>query len=294
MLHAHLLNNTMEFDNKCFLQTSGIPMGRAWAPAVANIFLNYWEVCVWEKLASLNIEPPKFFKRFLDDILLVANSQEHATTLLEVLGSTLPCIRIGSSQIGVAVNYLDVELSLVANTSPNNRLPFASYVGICRVTYPNEQYRIESRLYRKPTDLVVLLDFWSAHTLHTKLGVVFGQMVRICRISTNVESAGFNIRRLLELMIVLRNFPPKWRRMLHIRILKYLVSRVLQHTTHNNSVCVKNIQQGKIHMLLPLQVDIRFFSALFRDLNSRMNGLRLCARNECTPNLLRILTHISV
>jgi hypothetical protein len=229
---------------------------------------------------------------------LVANSQEHAATLLNVLKSTLPFIRVGSFQIGTKVNYLDVELTLVPNNSPNNRLPFVSHVGVCRAIFSNGKYLIESKLYRKPSDLVVLLDFFSAHTRHTKFGVVLGQLVRIINISTNIQSAGCNIRHLLELMCMLRNFPLSSRRTFHIRILKYVIRSMLKHATHSVGTRVNGNQQCEsqcnVHMLIPLQVDIRYFAALFRDINSRMSGIRLCARNECNRNLLCTLTHISV
>jgi hypothetical protein len=211
---------------------------------------------------------------------------------LNVLKSTLPCIRVGTFQIGTKVNHLDVELTLVPNTL-SVQLPFISHLGVCRVAYPMEKCSIISKLYRKPSVLVVLLDFFSAHTLHTKLGVVFGQLVRIINISTNVESAGVNIRRLLELMFVLRNFPQSSRRTFHIRILRYVIIRMLEHATHGIHTRVNGYQQCKsqcnVHMLIPLQVDVRYFAALLRDVSSRTNQLRLRVRAECNRNLLLTL-----
>jgi hypothetical protein len=291
LLKIHLLENTVEFEGQCFKQVSGLPMGRAWAPAVANVFMNHWERLLFSQLPST----PVVFKRYLDDILTVADSVESAECLINTMRNTLPYIKIGTCLVGVRVNYLDLQLSLVRNDTPNTRLPFLSHIGICRYTYPNTLVSLKSELFRKPSDLIVLLDFKSNHPMHVVQGTLFGQLVRILNISSSLRSAGYHARVLLELMILLRNMRSNLRWKLHRRVLQYLVRRATNwalHTVHTERTDKKRLRD--ILMFVPKLVDAHFLTRVIRDFNSRLSVseqryVNARVHMQYTHNLLRIL-----
>jgi hypothetical protein len=108
---------------------------------------------------------PVLYRRYPDDILFIANSEQHAQENVEIMKSVSTIIRIGSLSIGTKVNFLDLSLTLVPNERPlSTRLPFVSYLGVCRVPHFKRSWSIQTELFRKVNDLIVLLDFKSNHS----------------------------------------------------------------------------------------------------------------------------------
>ena len=72
LLELLLKNNIFEFDSKLFIQKIGTAMGSKPAPDYANIFMSEIDKKIVE-IAKNNfqVNPVKFFKRFLDDIFIV-------------------------------------------------------------------------------------------------------------------------------------------------------------------------------------------------------------------------------
>jgi hypothetical protein len=288
LLKVQILNNTFEFDGECFEQHCGIPMGRAWAPAVAGIFMSHWDSLLVNSLE----EKPVFFKRYLDDLLIIANSETHALNILRTMQNVLPNIKVGSHSMGKIVNFLDVQLTLVRNTQNKVRLPFISHIGICRCTYPDNRSSVQSQLYRKPSDLIVLLDYSSNHSAGVKCGTLFGQCTRILNISSHLPSAGMNIRLLCDLMIELRNFPNSSRWKIHRRVLEYLAKRVLNLSMHGGTRTMNDIHSRVVHMYVPALYDSHYLARVLSDFNSRLSAkdlslLHTRVHNEFTRNLLQ-------
>jgi hypothetical protein len=183
LLRCQLYNNFFEFGGKSYLQVRGVPMGKPWAPAVACIYMNMWDVLVSATLPT----KPRLFVRYVDDLLFLFDCAEDARVALGVMQSLLPNIKLGEHIISRQVHFLDLELSLVPAGS-----------GLCSVSYS---------IYRKPCDLRVLLDFSSAHSLGVKLATVFSQCVRIWRLCDSTSTAVREIRVLLAAMVRFRHLP---------------------------------------------------------------------------------------
>jgi hypothetical protein len=213
-------------------------------------------------------QPPVVFESYLDDILVVANSEAHAATIIETLQTLLPKIKLGSFSVVRTATYLDLKLTLVLRDFKAPRLPFSSHIGICRYTYPTSAVSVQSELYRKPSDLVVLLHYTSNHSTAIKFGTLFGQCCRIINISTNFISAGVNIRSLVELMISLRGFPTMSRRRIHRRVLVYLVRRVFNLAFHNLA-SHNNIHMYNMHTQVHPYYDVHYVSRVIGEFNSR-------------------------
>ena len=181
LLEVQLQHNYFEYQNTFFQQIKGVPMGRAWAPAVASIYLSEWEAEVL-RIAAVT---PILFKRYIDDIILVLRTQEEADRLIQVFQTLDTNIKLTDIQIGTTGHYLDIQLSL------------------------NDNGYFYFELYRKPSDLRVLLDYTSAHSVHVKDGVLLSQMIRISRLCSNHIVAENIIRDFTILMNRVRHVPKR-------------------------------------------------------------------------------------
>jgi hypothetical protein len=294
LLRIQLFGNVMEFGDEFFEQVTGIPMGRAWAPAVASIFMDYWDGLVLSQLQ----QPPLLYKRYLDDIFVITRSENDAHAVICTMRNTMSCIKIGSHSIGRSVNFLDVQLSLMNNERHCNSWSCAN---VQKCTY-TEGAIITSRLFRKPLDLGVVLDFKSAHSYNVKVGVLFGQCARICRLSSHSYFAGQDIRNLMELMIELRHCPASLRRKLHKRVLLFLVTRTcyLQRMDIEHNLTHKNVSsnhtQMYVHLRVPLSTETHFLRKALNDFRNRLSldeNDRVISRIvfQSTSNLARTLIY---
>src|SRR5215470_17323332 len=67
LLEVTLKNNDFQFNGKCYLQTCGTPMGKVYAPALANIYMMEFD----DRAMNDYKIKPQFFFRYLDDIIFV-------------------------------------------------------------------------------------------------------------------------------------------------------------------------------------------------------------------------------
>ena len=150
ILKLILLNNIFQFDNRYFIQTSGVVMGSVCGPTLANLYI--W---ILEK-HWLHIYKPTFYCRFIDDILIINNKSIDIETFklnFENLRLNFDC--------GISVHFLDLEISVDVIT---NKLRF--------------------RLYSKPTNTYSYLLQTSNHPTHIFKNVPKSLLIRIRRICT--------------------------------------------------------------------------------------------------------------
>jgi hypothetical protein len=295
LLKIQLFGNTMEFGNEVFEQISGIPMGRAWAPAVASIFMDHWDALV---LAQLS-EPPLMYKRYLDDVFVVAKSELHAKNIIRAMQHSMVCIKVGTHNVGRSVNFLDLQLTVVDNLSTYSRhcSPY-SCSELNNATYQPNGVTINSKLYRKPLDLGVVLDFNSGHSFNTKVGVLYGQCVRICGLSTRISDAGQDTRNLIELMINLRHCPVSVRRKLHKRLLLFSVSRVCSFQPINEQFTSNLVNKYRmcVRLRVPLSANTHFLEVALSNFRKRLSLVendRVTSRIafKTTSNFARLLIY---
>jgi hypothetical protein len=126
-----------------------------------------------------------------------------------------------------------------------------------------------------------------------KFDTLFGQCCRIMNISTNLTSAGTNIRFLVELTISLRDFPTTSRRRIHRRVLVFLIRRVVSLAFHQQA-SHNNIHMYDMRMLVHTCLNAHYFSRAPSEFNSRLSGNEkrmLYARmhTQFTHNLVHLL-----
>ena len=176
LLEVQLKSNYFEFNSETFLQLRGIPMGKAWAPAVASIYLQQWEQNVLSRLP----EKPLFYGRYIDDIFCVIR-RAHVTQIVELMNGTDTNIRLGAHNSGATVNFLDLTITL-----RNNGLHF--------------------KLYHKESNLLVTLHNRSAHSPHCKRNTIMSQLVRRFRLHSDISEFQESAAVFLVLMRVVRNY----------------------------------------------------------------------------------------
>ena len=157
LLRIQLAHNYFSFKDKSFHQVRGLPMGKAWAPVVACIYMEEWECSLWNVLGF----EPLIYVRYIDDIFAVFKCRADADKFLVAAAALDPHIKLSDTNIGKSVHFLDLQISL------------------------NDHGRFETAIYRKESDLIVLLHHKSAHAASIKDGVILSQLSRFLRLHTN-------------------------------------------------------------------------------------------------------------
>ena len=196
LLGIQLAHNYFAFQDKSFHQIRGLPMGKAWAPVVACIYMEEWECSLWNVLGF----EPVMYVRYIDDIFAVFNNRADADRFVQAAATHDPNIKLSDTNVGKSVHFLDLQISI------------------------NDGGRFETSLYRKESDLIVLLHHKSAHTRGVKDGVVLSQLCRFLRLHTNYVEAGRCMYTFMRLMVRLRGLSSRRARSLWSTFLKKIRS----------------------------------------------------------------------
>ena len=131
-------------------------MGTPMAPAIANIFMGWLEKrLLRDSPWNLDLD---LWRRFIDDIFILwTHGKENLELFITWLNEQHSTIKFTANYGTKNIPYLDVALNIVDG-------------------------RIETDLYRKPTDCNTILPFNSCHPRHCKRGIPYGQTLRLRRI----------------------------------------------------------------------------------------------------------------
>ena len=155
LLEFILKLNNFQFNGENYLQVGGTAMGTKVAPSLANVFMSDLED------RMLDAYPLKclFFKRFIDDCFGIwTHGKEEFDKWVKYLNDSHPSIKFTVETSASSVAFLDVQVNL------------------------DDQGRIWTDLYTKPTDSHNYLHYSSAHPPHCKKALPYSQFLRIRRI----------------------------------------------------------------------------------------------------------------
>ena len=94
------------FNSKFYNQIDGVAIGSSLAPVIANIFMGFHE-SKW--LTEYNLNKPKFYLRYVDDILAVSDNERDSLNFLFFLNNRHPNIKFTKEkQNDHSVAFLDV------------------------------------------------------------------------------------------------------------------------------------------------------------------------------------------
>ena len=96
------------FKGQYYDQVDGVAMGSPLAPVLANLFMGHHEA-IW--LNGYTGCKPLFYKRYVDDIISIFNTEEDSLNFLDYLNTRHPNIRFTmEKQIKNKISFLDVHL----------------------------------------------------------------------------------------------------------------------------------------------------------------------------------------
>jgi len=154
-LHLILQNNYFQFRQFFYLQIFGTAMGTKMAPPYANIFMGKFEQDLLDNYPLTIL----LWLRFIDDIFFIWT---HGITELQ--------------NFIAHVNSLHPTIRLTFNYSPTHT-PFLD-----TIIYIDLHRKLQSTIYRKPTDRHMLLHYTSHHPIHCKHSIIYTQALRYCTI----------------------------------------------------------------------------------------------------------------
>ena len=101
------------FNSKFYNQIDRVATGSLLAPALANIFMGFYESRLLDKY---NLKKPKFYLRYLDDILAVFDKEQGLIIFLDFLNKRHPNIKFMiEKQINHSIAFVDVFISGINN-----------------------------------------------------------------------------------------------------------------------------------------------------------------------------------
>lgn len=165
--------------NEHLLQIMGTAMGTKMAPPYSNLFMGRIE----EPIIETFIWALLIWKRFIDDIFLIfLGTSEELLGLQNFMNSSHPNIKFTFQSSLTEIPFLDVLV----------------YVGPDR--------KIQTTLYKKPTDCSPLLHFKSHHSLKCKESIIYSQALRY----NLIISEDHNLQRELDNLtktLLARDYP---------------------------------------------------------------------------------------
>lgn len=163
LLDLTMRRNDFQFNGKTYLQVCGMAMGKTYAPALADLYMTYFD----EKAHELSTLLDTYY-RFLDDIFFIwIGSEDTLISFQERLNTIIPGIKITLNWSRESVNFLDTT--------------------IYRYSTQDHHHTLRTRVYFKDTDTHQLLHKNSFHPNHTYKGVLKSQLIRFKRISSTKE-----------------------------------------------------------------------------------------------------------
>ena len=145
-----LTYNIFEHDSQLYQQLIGVSMGTKVGPSVADIFMSFIDEDIKRKAMNFAINmtnPLSFFKRFLDDILMIwTGSYEDLHKFLEQINTIHPSIKFTMQH---TKKISDQPSSSppppdTCNCEPASSIPFLD------ASISVENGKIKTALYRKP------------------------------------------------------------------------------------------------------------------------------------------------
>ena len=133
-------------------------MGTPCAVVVACIFMGTIEQQAWLTLRMRNIHPIINY-RFIDDLLIITNSEEEAQIILDTFNSIDPLINLTGNISNTMSNFLDLTL----------------YKGS---RFMNSK-KFDLDVYQKPSNLFLFLPQCSYHPEHVFKGWIQGYIGRL-------------------------------------------------------------------------------------------------------------------
>lgn len=180
LVNLILKNNVFSFGSNFYCQIQGTAMGTRMAPSYANLFM----ATIEKQFLSDQILKPEIWLRFIDDVFLIWNhSEQDYLEFFENLNNLNNYLKYTEDHSTKEINFLDV-------------------------TIYKKGKKLESKLYNKPTNAHLYLNYNSCHPRHNKQSIPFSQFTRLKRIHSEKEEYERSATK-LEQYLKNRDYPMK-------------------------------------------------------------------------------------
>jgi predicted GIY-YIG superfamily endonuclease/flagellar basal body rod protein FlgC len=181
MITVCVTNTYFQFNSDFYKQKKGMAMGSPLSPVLCNIFMEQLE----EKAIATFQTKPLVWKRYVDDIFFIWPGDEHSVKTFHD-----------------HLNMQDQDINFTIELEVEGCLPFLD-VEVIRV-----KDRITTRVYRKPTNSNLYLQYDSAHPKSVKNGIVNTLLHRAETHCSDIKSYNTEVE-LIEKVLVNNRYPRK-------------------------------------------------------------------------------------
>ena len=172
LLSITLYKNDFLFNGQYYRQRKGVAMGKQYAPNFANLYMCDWEEKI---LRSLPGPKPTLWLRYIDDIFgLWEGPLSHLLDFLEVANSFDDNIKLTCNSSLLNIQFLDL------------------------VIFKNLNQTLSTMVFLKPTSSLRLIHPKSLHPRHTKIGVIYSQVLRFLKNCTFEADFTFHLTSLFS------------------------------------------------------------------------------------------------
>ena len=155
--------NIFLYNGEVYKQIDGLSMGSPLAPILANWFVAKVEDSL---LDNPSVKQPKFYRRYVDDIFAVFETEKDRDVFYSLLNNM----------------HKNLQFTMETVDTATNSLPFLD-VNI-RISNSN---KFETKVYRKPTNTNVLLNYDAVAPKRWKEGLIKCLLTRAKRVSSSEE-----------------------------------------------------------------------------------------------------------
>ena len=179
MITVCVTNTYFQFGSDFYKQKKGMAMGSPLSPVLCNIFMEQLE----EKAISSFKTKPLVWKRYVDDIFFIWPGDEHSIKTFHD-----------------HLNTQDQDIKFTIELEVEGCLPFLD------IEVTRSKDRISTRVYRKPTNSNLYLQYDSAHPKSVKNGIVNTLLHRAETHCSDIKSYNTEVQ-LIEKVLVNNRYP---------------------------------------------------------------------------------------
>lgn len=224
---------SFSFNNLIFKQKFGTTMGSSSSVKIANIYMYKW---FEEKLNLYNGNKPDTIVRLVDDcFFLWEHTEESLKELFLYLNNCHDTIKFEYNYSNTSVNFLDTTVYIKNNS-------------------------LHTKVYTKETDKKLYLHFHSFHPRHMFESIVYSQILRYKRITSDEDVYKISLKE-LKTFFLLRSYPNKLIEKCITKSNKVSRENLLQYKTAKEKL--KNFNKftnnkAFVPLILPFQIDSGF------------------------------------
>jgi hypothetical protein len=217
LLNIATKNQLFQFEGSLYEQTDGVAMGSPLGPLMANVFM-----CSIEDRLQDQGKLPEFYKRYVDDTLSIMPDTETAEAFLSSLNESHPSV------------------SFTMELGEHGKLPFlGTEIRQCNG-------RLETRVYRKPTDTGLLLHYKSHVDVRYKKSLLKTMLDRAFKLSSTWQLFHLECDRLTQTFSRLQ-YPAQ---LIQSTISNFVTKKVSGDPI---STRARNVNEAPVRIVLPFK-----------------------------------------